>query len=105
MYGEPYDSLWARNKHPVSLNGWSVGDKRILVLPEKRTTSTGYPEYVAPKAQAYVQAYLPGYSKDRARAVLRIRFGPSAHGASATFFLVKEGYAWIVRWRRLAYYA
>ena len=59
-----------------------------------------------PDAKAYVSAALPGYAADRRRAVVRLAFGPSAHGAMATYLLTKDAAgSWTVTWRKFTYYA
>ncbi len=58
-----------------------------------------------PKARGWVQAYLPGYSNDGARAVVRAGVGPSAHGAMVTALLEKSGDRWLVKWHYIAWYA
>lgn len=58
-----------------------------------------------PKARGWVEAYLPGYSQDGYRAVVRAGVGPSAHGAMVTALLEKQGGNWVVKWHHLARYA
>ena len=62
-------------------------------------------EEAHPKARGWVQAYLPGYSNDGARAVVRAGVGPSAHGAIVTALLEKSGDRWLVKWHYIAWYA
>jgi hypothetical protein len=50
-------------------------------------------------ASGWVQVGLPGYSKSHDHAMLRFRFGPSGHGATGDFFLVKQDGVWRVKWR------
>lgn len=57
-----------------------------------------------PKARGFVHAFLPGYSKDGTRAVVRAWVGPSPHGASVTALLEKHGDAWVVKWHHIARY-
>jgi hypothetical protein len=57
-----------------------------------------------PKARAWVQAYLPGYSKDGTRAIVRAEVGPTAHGATITALLERTNGAWRVKWHALAVY-
>lgn len=56
-------------------------------------------------AGTWVSVYLPGYSKDHNKAFVRLSFGPTAHGASATYFLARNDGKWAVVWRDFAYYA
>ena len=54
-----------------------------------------------PDARAYVWAYLPGYSADGRRAIVRLSVGPSPHGTMATYLLERgpENGKWTVVWR------
>ena len=67
----------------------------------------GYGSFAAAysKARGWLQAYLPGYSKDGARAIVRAGVGPSAHGAMLTALLEKSGDKWLVKWHYIARYA
>jgi hypothetical protein len=57
-----------------------------------------------PKARGYVAPFLPGYSKDGTRAIVRAFIGPSDHGARVTALLEKRGDKWVVKWHRLTFY-
>ncbi len=57
-----------------------------------------------PKARGWAEAYLPGYSKDGLRAVVRARVGPSAHGAMVTALLEKIDGKWVIKWHHIAWY-
>ena len=58
-----------------------------------------------PRARGWVRAYLPGYSTDGSRAIVRAGVGPSAHGAMLTALLEKRGDKWLVKWHHIARYA
>lgn len=58
-----------------------------------------------PGARGWVEAYLPGYSKDGTRAVVRAAAGPSPHGATVTALLEKTGEKWVVKWHQVAQYS
>ena len=58
-----------------------------------------------PKARAYVHLWVPGYNEDQTQAVVRFSFGPTPHGATATYLLVKEDGTWRIQSHKLAYYA
>lgn len=61
---------------------------------------------VHPDAKAYTWASLPGYTADGSTALVRVSFGPTAHGAMATYLLRKDASGtWTVTWRKRAYYA
>lgn len=62
-------------------------------------------ENAHPKPRGWVEAYLPGYSKDGSLAVLRAFVGPWAHAATVTALLEKKGDKWIVKWHHIARYA
>jgi hypothetical protein len=61
-------------------------------------------EEAHPKARGFARAYLPGYSKDSTRAVVRVGVGPSPHGAMVTALLEKRGDKWVVKWHHIAWY-
>jgi hypothetical protein len=61
-------------------------------------------EDVFPKARAWVEAYVPGYSKDGKTAIVRARFGPAGHLATLTAILNLQGGKWNVVWRRFSVY-
>jgi len=58
-----------------------------------------------PKARGWLEAYLPGYSKDGTRAVVRAGVGPWAHAAMLTAVLEKRGDKWTVLWYYVARFA
>jgi hypothetical protein len=57
-----------------------------------------------PKARGWLEAYLPGYSKDGTHAVVRAGVGPSAHSAMLTAVLSRRGGKWVVEWYDIAFY-
>lgn len=61
-------------------------------------------EEAHPNARGWVKTYLPGYSKDGSRAIVRAAVGPSAHGAMVTALLEKRGDQWVVKWHDIAWY-
>lgn len=62
-------------------------------------------EKAQPKARGWIEAYLPGYSKNGAVAMVRARTGPWVHGAALTAVLEKSGTVWKVKWYKVAFYA
>lgn len=58
-----------------------------------------------PEACGWVSPWLPGYSKDGLRAVVRAWVGPSYHGTAATIFLERRGGRWMVQWHHFAFFA
>lgn len=61
-------------------------------------------EKAHPTARGWVEAYLPGYSKDGNRAVVRAGVGPWAHAAMVTALIEKVGDTWVVKWHYVARY-
>lgn len=59
---------------------------------------------LVPTARATVEGWLPGYSADGDTAVLRFWFGPTAHGAVATYLLVRRDGKWLVEQRNFAFF-
>ena len=81
---------------------------RIVVadaIDETGTPSYGAFEKAYPKARGFARAYLPGYSKDGTRAVVRVSVGPSPHGSMVTASLARVGEKWMVKWHRITRYA
>jgi len=84
--------------------------KAQIVLADLTDRTAGRQSYGAfekahPNARGFARAYLPGYSKDGTRAVVRAGVGPSPHGAMVTALLEKVGDNWIVKWHHIAWYA
>ena len=73
-------------------------------LQKGRRSFTAF-EDSQPKARGHLVAYLPGYSKDGTRAVVRAGVGPSEHGAMLTAVLVKRDEKWSVEWYYVARFA
>jgi hypothetical protein len=80
-----------------------VADLSILKGDPRRSHSTFQKAH--PKAKGFVKAYLPGYSKEGSRALVRSAVGPSPHGAMVTALLEKRGDQWVVKWHHIARYA
>lgn len=57
-----------------------------------------------PDAIAYFHPWLPGYSSDRKRVVVRGYLGPSAHGGAATALLQQDGQHWKLIWIKIVYW-
>jgi hypothetical protein len=57
-----------------------------------------------PDAACWVEFWLPGYAPEGDRALVRFSFGPSAHGATATYLVMMAGDSWVIEWCELAYY-
>jgi hypothetical protein len=100
------EHLVQRNGEAISLAGFKPVSPHIRLESEDvvPTRSRGVREG-ALQARAWVKIWLPGYSKSRDRVVLRFSFGPSPHGATGTYFLIKQDGVWQVQWRRFAFYA
>ena len=103
------DELRRRNEVGVPLEGFTPDDPSILVrdlsaLPDGTDFSEAFGKKF-PNAKAWVEAWLPAYSKDGTTALVRFWFGPTPHGAAGTYMLIKEDGRWKVLWRSLAFFA
>jgi hypothetical protein len=58
-----------------------------------------------PEARAWVSLWRPGYTRDGKQAVVRFMFGPTPHGAAATYLLEFRGNEWHVLHHALSYFA
>jgi hypothetical protein len=109
---ENYLNLVGRNAEMVSLRGLSFG-KQVLVEKVGDNLGRGGFDFVNqmqkrfPHIQrsCYVRLWLPGYSNDRKTAVIRFSYGPSAHGAAATYVLKNRNGEWIVTKFNLFYFS
>jgi hypothetical protein len=98
--------LQRRNpKEPISLAAFKPSSPSILLAELRGLRRLDGFSAKYPDARGYVVTWLPGFSKDGRAAVLRASFGPTAHGATVTYMLVKKSEHWEVVWRRVAYYA
>lgn len=91
-------------KEPVILSGFKPSSPKILLRDLSGLRRDEFEEKY-PDARGYAEAWLPGFSKDGRTAVLRAYFGPTPHGATATYLLEKRDGRWTVVWRKVAYYA
>ena len=101
--------LRRRNQNEsLSLSNFKPKNPNILVEDmsdnNRRRQSTEFGKRF-PGAKGYVKVWLPGYSKDGKTAVVRMWIGPTVHGATATYLLVKQDGRWSVKWRKTAYYS
>ena len=58
-----------------------------------------------PDWRFWVMFCLPGYSVDGNTALVRLSFGPSPHGATATYLVKRSGNTWVIEWCEIAYYS
>ncbi len=72
----------------------------LTTLPRSsgRGTDPKWFQHAYPGGRAWVHAWLPGYSTDSNRALVRAWIGPSAQGALITAFLAKTEGKWSVEW-------
>ena len=111
---EAWDDLIQRNV--IRLNKYSreihyeglTFDPKIQVgnaFPEPEPPLQGKTfEEAFPQARAWVDAWVPGYSKDGKTAVVRANFGPAGKVATLTAILSLQGGKWLVIWRKFSVY-
>lgn len=58
-----------------------------------------------PGAVGYVRLRMPGFATDGNTALVRFVFGPTAHGATATYMLVRTEHGWRIVAQGEALYA
>jgi hypothetical protein len=101
------EGLRRRNAKAVSLSDLRFG-KGVLVA-DLRKLPFELPGRDPPKeyeeAKAYADVWLPAYSSDGTTAVFRFSFGPTPHGATATYLLSKRDGIWRVSKWAFSYYA
>ena len=99
---DTYDSITAFYTNLTFAAGIVVAD--LTETWKGRRSFTSF-EDAYPKARGWLEAYLPGYSKDGTRAVVRAGVGPWAHAAMLTAVLEKRGDKWVVVWYYVARFA
>ena len=103
---EAGESLRQRNATTAPVRGLRFGGGLLVADldagPMKRRPD---PLKDHPEAKAYAYLYRPGYTRDGRTAVVRFLFGPTAHGASATYLLTRGDGGWVVQKWAFAYYA
>ena len=99
---DTYDSITAFYTNLTFAAGIVVAD--LTETWKGRRSFTSF-EDAHPKARGWLEAYLPGYSKDGTRAVVRAGVGPWAHAAMLTAVLEKRGDKWVVVWYYVARFA
>jgi hypothetical protein len=99
---DTYDSVTAFYTNLTFAAGIEVSN--LVETGEGRRPFRSF-EDTHPKARGWLEAYLPGYSKDGARAVVRAGVGPWAHAAMFTAVLEKTGDRWVVKWYHISRYA
>ena len=121
LNGEFYQETWTlpvemrsqlrdRNSQSVSVTQLVHGENLVVDDLSKLPKDDIYAYSDAfdkkyPDAIRYISLWLPAYSQDGTQALVRFSFGPTAHGATATYLLVKENGNWIVKHHMMAYYA
>jgi len=99
------ERLLRRNAEPVSLRTLPFGDGVVAADLGPIQPINWEPPADHPGAKAYAHVWLPGYSADGRTAVVRFLFGPTPHGASATYLLTRDDGGWAVRKWTFVYYA
>jgi hypothetical protein len=114
MPKDAWDDLERRNVVRLDPNARLISyeglqfDPRIQignVFPGPESTFVGKTfEEVFPQARGWVEAYVPGFSKDGKTAVVRGRIGPSDKRAMLSAILNVKAEKWVVIWRRYCVY-
>jgi hypothetical protein len=99
---DTYDSVTASYTNLTFAVGIVVAN--LAEIWKERRSFTSFQD-AYPKARGWLEAYLPGYSKDGTRAVVRASVGPWEHAAMLTAVLEKRGDEWTVAWYHVARFA
>ena len=111
---DAWDDLERRNVVRLDPNARLISYEN-LAFPEGIQVANAFPsaegifigktfEEVYPQARGWVEAYVPGFSKDGKTAVVRARVGPSEKRAMLTAILRLQGGNWVVAWKRYCIY-
>lgn len=114
MPKDAWDDLVRRNVVRLDPNSREIHyedlpfDSRVQVanaFPGPETPFLGKSfEEVFPQARGWVEAWVPGYSKDGKTAVIRARIGPTAKPATLTAIMKKVDGKWAVAWHKYTVY-
>jgi hypothetical protein len=99
---DTYDSVKASYTNLTFAAGIVVTD--LTEMRKQRRSFRSF-EDAHPKARGWLEAYLPGFSKDGTHAVVRASVGPWAHAAMLTAVLEKRDGKWVVAWYHVARFA
>jgi hypothetical protein len=104
--------LQVRNTGEATIPAAAFSQQRVIILgdlselPKDRTAWREAFKNAYPGAAGYARAWLPGYTTNGKQAILRFSFGPTPHGATATYTLSKDDSGrWHVVSCKLSYYA
>jgi hypothetical protein len=108
---EEFENMLSRNSIPVtntvrqvSFESFDFGPNVILADGDQIPSGRGREfDKRFPDAIGWIEAYLPGYSKDGNHALFRASKGPSSHGAVVTAYLEKKENHWSVVWLKVTY--
>ena len=81
-------SLVDRNRKEFSLAG--LLNPKVPLITTEDLRESG----ISTAQKLWVMILLPGYSADGNSAVIRFSFGPTAHGASGTYYFKKSAGGW-----------
>ena len=104
------ESLRKRNGAAAPLAGLRLTDRRLSianlddVYNASRFDRDELFRQQFPDAFAEAHAWLPGFSHDGNESVVRFWFGPTPHGATATFYLRRHPDGWKIKWYSIAHY-
>jgi hypothetical protein len=100
------ENMRQRNARVVSLSNLKFGKAVLVADLGNISPDLDAKELAKPlgEAKAYAHVWLPGYSKSGSTAVVRFFFGPTSHGATATYLLSKTDGVWKVMKWAFAYY-
>jgi hypothetical protein len=93
-----------KNRQRYSLARYYPSSPNIL----RRRLSASDGDFVSfgshyPTARGYVEAILPGYSRDGREALFFFRLGPTEHGAFGCYYLKKLDGRWEIALKRIYY--
>jgi len=97
---ESRENLVARNPFPISLAWFQPKSNMLRAVPPR----SGAAPWTRIVRQQYTYLRMPGYSKDRTKSLVTLRFNWSIHSGDGIVVLSKEGRVWKVVDSRVIYY-
>ena len=100
-----YRSLASRNSKRVCILGLPI-DRQLIEWTDNKPKFDSDGKRIAfqqrwPRAKGWAYVTLPGFSADGKKSLIYLEYGPTAHGAEATYYLEKGSQGWQIKRKRI----
>ncbi len=97
--------LRERNSYRLALPWLPPASLGVVVTDLSLLQSEYYRTEKFRGSRCHLRLWLPGHSADGNLSLVRFSWGPTAHGASATYLLNRTKRGWRILWSRISIYA